>query len=189
MGSADEQFPIRLQRCLNRSNLRPEFPVCPLAHATQPAPWLICQDWSAASQQAVLLQVCRKKHIFISYSCNGLIAASEEGEGQSHGVISSKALRISPSQGITVAFAEPDSFLPWQLMCLDICLDCGSVSSPCWQKLGQMLKATAQLHSDAEQLLSFLHQHKRCNNKKQNHHITVALLIHCLADWLCSLRE
>lgn len=78
----------------------------------------------------------RKKRIFISYSCNGPIAASEEGEGQSHGMLSSKPPRIFPSQGITVCFAEPDSFLPWQLMCLDICLGCGSMSSPVLAEVG-----------------------------------------------------
>lgn len=181
--STEELFSIKLKRCLNSSNLRPEFPVCPLTHAIQSPPWLMYQGCSEVSQAPWLYcyKVCRKKPTFICYCCKHFIATSEWGEEQSC---------WSPPFPKGFLYTLQTWFIPpLSAHVLRHLLGSGSVSRPCWWKLGIILKATDQLPSASQLLLPFLHQCKCCNNKQKNHQIIIAFLIQSMADWLCFPQE
>lgn len=121
-----------------------------------------------SDSMAVLLQVCRKKPTFICYSCKHFITASKWGEEQSC---------WSPPFPKGFLYTLQTWFIPaLSAHMLRHLLGSGSMSRPCWWKLGIISKATDQFPSASQLLPPFLHQCKSCNNnqptkqKSSNHY-------------------
>lgn len=156
---------------------------------------LQCQSWSSClllkpwnripptDNLAGLLRGLLSSKI-VSYSCNGPTATSGWGEEQ--------LCRVPREAPEDVPFPR------------DCCTPCSTqfthpltaqmpaqAVAPCTGPAGRgwALWKLPEPLSAPQLLLPFLWQHKRCNNREQNHDITVASLIQCTADWLYFLWE
>lgn len=182
-------FPIKLQRCLNSSNLRSEFPACTLTHAIQSPPWLIYPDWSEVSWAPSLC--CHK---FVGRNVSSwaiaeivLLPVLSEAKGNSARCSAAIAEDL-PLARYYSTFCRAWFFPPLPAHTARYLLRLCIHEQPMLAEAGANAE-TGWLPSAHQVPLSFLRPTQEVWQQKQNQQITGAFLIQSMADWLYFLWE